>query len=101
MFWHFENTTSRVLKMMPYYKPCQQGNVMRVCCTIHNFIQMATRNDHLFSQFNIDDLIVDGEGRKNSSKPSNTVDLTDQGAKTMTTYRDQIARLMLANNRHH
>ena len=27
-----------VLKMMPRYKPCRQGNVMRACCTIHNFI---------------------------------------------------------------
>ena len=38
-----------VLKMMPRYKPCRQGNVMRACYTIHNFIRMATRNDHLFT----------------------------------------------------
>ena len=38
-----------VLKMMPRYKPCWQGNVMRACCTIHNFIWMATRNNRLFT----------------------------------------------------
>ena len=29
---------SPILKMMPCYKPCRQGNVMRACCIIHNFI---------------------------------------------------------------
>ena len=90
-----------VLKMMPCYKPCRQGNVMRVCCTIHNFIWMVIRNDRLFTQFNIDNLTIEGEGRNNSGEPLHTVDLTNQVAKTMATYRDQIARLMLANNRHH
>ena len=42
-----------VLKMMSCYKLFRQGNVMRACCTIHNFIQMATRNDCLFTLFNI------------------------------------------------
>ena len=90
-----------VLKMMPRYKPCRQGNVIRACCTIHNFIRMATRNDHLFTQFNIDNLTVEGEGRNNSGEPLHSVDLIDQAAKVMATYRDQIAGLMLANNRHH
>ena len=82
------------LKMMPRYKPCQQGNVMRAYCTIHNFIWMATRNDRLFTQFNIDDLIVDSEDSNNSGEPSHTIDLTDQAAEAMTTYRDQITGLM-------
>ena len=86
---------------MPCYKPCRQGNVMRAYCIIHNFIQMATRNNCLFTQFNIGDLIVDGEGSNNSGKPSHTVDLTDQATKAMATYRDQIAGLILTNNRHH
>ncbi|XP_030970007.1 uncharacterized protein LOC115990304 [Quercus lobata] len=64
-----------VLKMMPRYKPCRQVNVMRACCTIHNFIRMATRNDRLFTQFNVDNLTVEGEGRDNSGEPSHTVDL--------------------------
>ena len=81
-----------VLKMMPRYKPCQQGNVMRACCTIHNFIRMATRNDFLFTQFNIDNLTVEGEGRDNSGEPSHAIDLFD---------RDQITGLMLVYNRHH
>ena len=76
------------LKMMSHYKPCRQGNVMRDSCTIHNFIRMATRNDHLFTQFNINNLTVEGEGRNNSSEPSHTVDLTDQATEAMSTYRD-------------
>ena len=62
---------------------------------------MATRNNHLFTQFNIDNLTVEGEGRDNSGEPLHTVDLTNQAAEAMTAYRDQIAGLMLANNRHH
>ena len=62
---------------------------------------MATRNDRLFTQFNIDYLTIKGEGRNNLGEPSYTVDLIDQVAKAMSTYRDQIARLMLTNNRHH
>ena len=73
---------------------------MRACCTIHNFIRMATRNDHLFTQFNIDNLTIEGEGGDNSGEPSHTIDLTYQVAEAMAAYRDQIAGLMLAN-RHH
>ena len=89
-----------VLKMMPHYKLCRQGNMMRAYCTIHNFIRMATRNDRLFTQFNIDNLIVEGEGMDNSGELSHTIDLTDQAAEVMAAYRDQIVGLMLANNRH-
>ena len=74
---------------------------MRACCTIHNFIQMATRNDRLFIRFNIDNLTVEGEGGDNSGESSHTIDLTDQVAEAMAAYRDQIGRLMLANKRHH
>ena len=59
--------------------------VMRAGCTIHNFIWMTTRNDNLFTQFNFDDLIVDGEGRNNSGEPSHTIDLIDQATKVMET----------------
>ena len=62
---------------------------------------MVIRNDRLFTQFNIDNLTIEGKGRNNSGEPLHTVDLTNKVAKTMATYRDQIARLMLANNRHH
>ena len=55
----------------------------------------------MFTQFNIDNLTVQGEGRNNLGEPSYTVDLTDQAAEAMATYKDQIAGLMLANNRHH
>ena len=87
MFWCFKGTIP-VLKMMPRYKPCRQGNVMRAYCTILNFIRMATRNDRLFTQFNIDNLTVKGEGINNLGEPSHTVDLTDQVVEAMTTYRD-------------
>ncbi|KAL0016125.1 hypothetical protein SO802_003194 [Lithocarpus litseifolius] len=43
----------------------------------------------------------EGEGGDNLGEPSHTVDLTDQAAKAMVAYRDQISGLMLANNRHH
>ena len=59
--------------------------VMRAGCTIHNFIWMTTRNDNLFTQFNFDDLIVDGEGRNNSGEPSHTIDLIDQATKVTET----------------
>ena len=62
---------------------------------------MATRNDYLFTRLNIDNLTIEGEDRNNSGEPSHIVDLIDQVAEAMTTYRDQIAGLMLANNRHH
>ena len=62
---------------------------------------MATRNAHLFTQFNINNLTVEGEGGDNSSEPSHTVDLTDEAAEAIVAYRDYIAGLMLANNRHH
>ena len=86
---------------MPRYKPCRQGYAMRAYCTIHNFIRMATRNDRLFTQFNIDNLNVEDEGRNNLGEPLNTVNLTNQAFKAMAAYRDQIVGLMLANNRHH
>ena len=86
---------------MPRYKPCRQGNVMRACCTIYNFIRMATRNDCLFTQFSIDNLTIEGEGWDNLGEPSHTVNLTNHAAKAMAAYKDQIAGLMLANNRHH
>ena len=60
---------------------------------------MATRNDHLFTQFNIDNLTVEGEGGNNSGEPSHTVDLTDQAVEAMTTYRDHIAGLILAKTK--
>ena len=62
---------------------------------------MATRNDCLFTQFSIDNLTIEGEGRDNLGEPSHTVNLTNQAAKAMAAYKDQIAGLMLANNRHH
>ena len=70
------------------------------CCTIHNFIWMATRNDCWFTQFNVDDLIVDGEGRNKSGNLSHSIDLTDQVAEAVVTYQDQLVELMLANNMH-
>ena len=87
--------------MIPRYKPCRQGNVMRAYCTIHNFIRMVTRNDCLFTQFNVNKLTVEGEGRDNLDEPSHTIDLTGQAVEAMAAYRDQITRLMLANNTHH
>ena len=48
-----------------------------------------------------DNLTVKGEGKNNSSKPLHNVDLTNQAVEAMATYKDQIAELMLANNRHH
>ena len=44
---------------------------------------------------------VEGEGRDNLDEPSHTIDLTGQAVEAMAAYRDQITRLMLANNTHH
>ena len=48
-----------------------------------------------------DNLTVESEGGDNSGEPSHIVDLIDQAAEAMAAYRDHIAGLMLANNRHH
>ena len=47
---------------------------------------MATRIDCWFTQFNVDDLIVDGEGRNKSGNPSHSIDLTDQVVEAVVTY---------------
>ena len=49
---------------------------------------MVIRNDHLFTQFNIDSHTVEGEGRDNSDELSHTIDLTDQATEAMAAYRD-------------
>ena len=49
---------------------------------------MATRNDRLFIQFNIENLTVEGEGGYNSGEPSHNIDLTDQVAQAMAAYKD-------------
>jgi hypothetical protein len=41
---------------------------------------MATRNNHLFIEFD--------------AEPLHTIDVTDQAAKAMATYRDQIIELI-------
>ena len=56
---------------------------MRPCCIIYNFIWLARRNDHLSTEFNVDDLIVNGESRNNSGEPSHTINLTNQATETM------------------
>ena len=50
---------------------------MRSCCIIYNFIRLARRNDHLSTEFNVDDLIVNDESRNNSGEPSHTINLTN------------------------
>ena len=35
-----------------------------------------------------DNFTIEGEGRNNSGEPLHTVDLTDQAAETMATYKD-------------
>ena len=56
---------------------------MRPYCTIYNFIWLATRNDHLSTEFNVDDLVVNGESRNNSGEPSHTINLINQAIETM------------------
>ena len=38
---------------------------------------MTTRNDHLSTQFNVDDLIIDSESKNNLGESSHTIDLTN------------------------
>ena len=82
--------------MMPCYKPSRQPSIVVVCCTLHNWIRLSTRNDQLFREYKIEDLSVQGE-EENTDDTSHLIDLSYESAATMATCRDQIAQVMWTN----
>ena len=81
---------------MPCYKPSRQSSIVVACCTLHNWIRLSTRNDQLLSEYEVEDLSVQGE-EESTSSTNHSIDLSDESAAAMTTCRDQIAQVMWAN----
>ena len=79
-----------VLNGMPKYKVCRQPLVVNACCTLHNFIRQADRNDMFFEHT----LLVD---IGNGADYSNYYDFSDEAVLAMANTRDQIAQLMWDN----
>ena len=82
-----------ILRMMPSYKPSRQPSIVVSCCTLHNWIRLSTQNDQLFRQYEIEDLLAQGE-EVTTSNTSQFIDLSDESAVVMATCRDEIAQLI-------
>ncbi|KAL6348568.1 hypothetical protein AAG906_016079 [Vitis piasezkii] len=82
-----------ILRMMPSYKPSRQPSIVVSCCTLHNWIRLSTRNDQLFRQYEVEDLLAQGE-EVTTSNTSHFIDLSDESAVAMATCRDEIAQLI-------
>jgi hypothetical protein len=76
--------------MAPKYKVCRQLLVVNICCTLHNFIHQADRNDMFFEHAPPIDL-------GNSIDYPNHYDLSDEADLAMANTRDHIAQLMWDN----
>ena len=76
--------------MMSSYKPSRQPSIVVSCCTLHNWIRLSTRNDQLFRQYEVEDLLVQGK-EATTSNTSHSIDLLDESVAAMTTCRDEIA----------
>ncbi|XP_059436125.1 protein ALP1-like [Corylus avellana] len=83
-------TRFHVLNGMPKYKVCRQPLVVNACCTLHNFIRQANRNDMFFEHA---PPVILGDG----ADYPNHYDFSDASALNMANTRDQIAQLMWDN----
>ena len=83
----------RILKMMSSFNPSRQPLIVVACCIIHNFIHKWTQNDIMFRQWEEEDFEV-GDTEDTTSETSHTMNLSDEAATTMTTYRDHISQQM-------
>ena len=82
--------------MMPCYKPSRQPSIVVACCTLHNWIRLSTQNDKLSREYEVEDLLVQGEEQSINSI-SHSIDLSYESVATTATCRDQIAQVMWAN----
>ena len=72
--------------MMPCYKPSRQQSIVVACCTLHNWIRLSTRNDKLFSEYEVEDLSVQGE-QEITSSTNHSIDLLDESVVPMAACR--------------
>ena len=82
-----------ILKTMPYYKSSRQPSIVVAYCTLHNWIRLLTRNDQLFKDYEVENLLVQGE-EESTSSTSHSIDLSNESVTTMAACRDQIAQVM-------
>ncbi|XP_059436793.1 uncharacterized protein LOC132169855 [Corylus avellana] len=79
-----------VLNGMPKYKVCRQPLVVNACCTLHNFIRQANRDDMFFEHALLVNL-------GNGADYNNPYDFSNEAALIMANTRGQIAQLMWDN----
>ena len=75
-----------VLKGMSKYKVCRQPLVVNACCTIHNFIRLADRDDAFFL-YNAAEKVVDNDDDSDDLE----FDFSEDAAIAMSNTRDEIA----------
>ncbi|XP_026384386.1 uncharacterized protein LOC113279968 [Papaver somniferum] len=83
-----------ILKMMPSYSLRKQRNIVIASCAIHNFIRRHAMEDDLFLEYEIDDMIVPGEGPSDPSETTTYANLSASESQKrrheMYSYRDGI-----------
>ncbi|KAI3877118.1 hypothetical protein MKX03_027644 [Papaver bracteatum] len=83
-----------ILKMMPSYSLRKQRNIFRASRAIHNFIRRHTMEDDLFLEYEIDDMIIPGEGPSDPYQTTTYANLTASESlkrrREMDSYRDGI-----------
>jgi hypothetical protein len=84
-----------VLKEMPKYKICHQPLVVNACCTIHNFVCLADRDD-VFFLYGVAEEVVDNDDDPHDLE----FDFLEDAAIAMSNTRDEIAQAMWDNTPH-
>ncbi|XP_035542071.1 putative nuclease HARBI1 [Juglans regia] len=84
----------RILRLMPGYKVGRQGDLIIACCTLHNFIRMASPNDRLFEEWRDMELSPSGHAYSDAAVSGNHPDMTVESARAMAAIRDDIAKRM-------
>ncbi|MCL7025981.1 hypothetical protein MKW94_003479 [Papaver nudicaule] len=83
-----------ILKMMPPYSLRKQRNIVIAACAIHNFIRKHAMKDDLFTEYEIDDMIVEGEGPSDLTETGTYANLsaseTQRRKREMDSYRDGV-----------
>ncbi|MCL7023863.1 hypothetical protein MKW94_015910, partial [Papaver nudicaule] len=83
-----------ILKMMPPYSLRKQRNIVIAACAIHNFIRKHAMKDDLFTEYEIDDMIVEGEGPSDLTETGTYANLsaseTPRRKREMDSYRDGV-----------
>lgn len=83
----------KILRYIPAYSVGQQGNLIKACCTLHNFIQTATPDDWLFKEWTTKKLDPNGRAVADAAEPHHP-DMSTKSAQAMATIRDEIVIVM-------